>query len=212
MGERATGRLASAGRLGSVRRAVAAPLERPAELDVAAPEAIRAALAEAIAQGATVATGGRRVDGPGAYYEATVLTDVTPDMRIAQEEIFGPVLCVIPFESDDEAVAIGVQASAGDMTLDVTDNRFVNLARAIELRAYDSTVVGDVTSNVFDFPIVARPQAASFSLVDSDVTLDLTLNRWGEVTSAGALEDLMQFSFEGVSRLELVLGPVGTQP
>jgi len=113
---------------------------------------------------------------------------------------------------NDEAVAIGVQASAGDMTLDVTDNRFVNLARAIELRAYDSTVVGDVTSNVFDFPIVARPQAASFSLVDSDVTLDLTLNRWGEVTSAGALEDLMQFSFEGVSRLELVLGPVGTQP
>ena len=60
--------------------------------------------------GATVLCGGRRPTRDdlhgGYFYEPTVLGDVTNDMDIAQEEIFGPVLCVIPFESESEAVAI----------------------------------------------------------------------------------------------------------
>src|SRR5690606_6867478 len=61
-------------------------------------------------EGATLATGGRRPEGAelerGYYFEPTVLTNVRPEMRVAQEEIFGPVVCVIPFETEDEAVAI----------------------------------------------------------------------------------------------------------
>lgn len=58
------------------------------------------------AAGARVATGGRQVQGPGYFMEPTVFTDVTPEMRIAQEEIFGPVLSVLTFKSEDEAIAL----------------------------------------------------------------------------------------------------------
>ena len=60
--------------------------------------------------GATLAFGGRRPEGAafddGYFIQPTIFTDVKPDMRIAQEEIFGPVVCVIPFDTEDEAVAI----------------------------------------------------------------------------------------------------------
>jgi aldehyde dehydrogenase (NAD+) len=60
--------------------------------------------------GATLACGGKRLTrgeyAHGYFIEPTVFTDVTPDMRIAQEEIFGPVTSVIPANSLDEAVEI----------------------------------------------------------------------------------------------------------
>ena len=59
----------------------------------------------AVAAGATLETGGKRVD-PGFFYTPTVLTNVDPDAEIAQDEVFGPVLVVIPFEDDDDAVRI----------------------------------------------------------------------------------------------------------
>jgi len=57
-------------------------------------------------EGATLATGGRRLEGKGFYYEPTIFVDVDNKMTIAQEEIFGPVLVVIPFDTEDEAIAI----------------------------------------------------------------------------------------------------------
>jgi betaine-aldehyde dehydrogenase len=57
-------------------------------------------------EGATLATGGRRLEGSGYYYEPTIFVDVDNKMTIAQEEIFGPVLVVIPFDSEEEAVEI----------------------------------------------------------------------------------------------------------
>lgn len=59
----------------------------------------------AVAAGATLVTGGKRLD-PGYFYAPTLLTDVDPDSEIAQEEIFGPVLVVIAFDDDDDAVRI----------------------------------------------------------------------------------------------------------
>jgi acyl-CoA reductase-like NAD-dependent aldehyde dehydrogenase len=59
----------------------------------------------AVAAGATLVTGGKRLD-PGYFYAPTLLTNVDPDSEIAQEEIFGPVLVVIGFEDDDDAVRI----------------------------------------------------------------------------------------------------------
>ena len=58
----------------------------------------------AVQQGATVAAGGRKMNIQGAFLEATVLTDITPDMTIAQEEVFGPVLTVQSFKDDSEAI------------------------------------------------------------------------------------------------------------
>jgi aldehyde dehydrogenase (NAD+) len=59
-------------------------------------------------EGARLVTGGGRPAGlaSGWYVEPTLFADVTPQMRIAQEEIFGPVLSVIPYDSIDEAVAV----------------------------------------------------------------------------------------------------------
>jgi alpha-ketoglutaric semialdehyde dehydrogenase len=78
-------------------------------------------------EGATLACGGHRLTGGqyahGFFHEPTVFADVTPSMRIAQEEIFGPVVSVIPCQSFDEAMTIanGVQygLSASIYTQDV---------------------------------------------------------------------------------------------
>jgi aldehyde dehydrogenase (NAD+) len=62
----------------------------------------------AIAQGAKAVVGGGIAPqfDKGFYFQPTLLTDVTNDMEIAQEEIFGPVLVVIPFDDDDDAIRI----------------------------------------------------------------------------------------------------------
>ncbi|RYH07548.1 aldehyde dehydrogenase family protein [Tropicimonas sp. IMCC6043] len=60
-----------------------------------------------VEEGATLATGGDRVAGlEGFFMSPTVFTDVRPDMRIAQEEFFGPVVVVIPFDDTEEAIEI----------------------------------------------------------------------------------------------------------
>lgn len=59
----------------------------------------------AVEAGATLVTGGEKVD-PGYFYSPTLLADVDPDSEIAQEEVFGPVLAVIAYEDDDDAVRI----------------------------------------------------------------------------------------------------------
>jgi betaine-aldehyde dehydrogenase len=56
--------------------------------------------------GATIALGGHRLDGPGMFIAPTVVTGITPDMAIAREEVFGPVLAVLTFKDLDEAVAL----------------------------------------------------------------------------------------------------------
>jgi aldehyde dehydrogenase (NAD+) len=56
------------------------------------------------AEGARTTAGGSRIDRRGYFVAPTVLTDVTDDMRVAREEIFGPVACVLPFDTVDEVV------------------------------------------------------------------------------------------------------------
>ncbi len=55
-------------------------------------------------EGAKLLTGGERVDGAGFYYRPTVFAEVDPQMRIAQEEIFGPTTALIPVDSFEDAV------------------------------------------------------------------------------------------------------------
>lgn len=71
-------------------------------------ERVLSYIQKGIEEGARVLTGGGRPSHleKGYYVEPTVLVDVDPDSTVAQEEIFGPVLCVIPFEDDDDAVRI----------------------------------------------------------------------------------------------------------
>ncbi len=60
---------------------------------------------DGVAAGAACATGGVRLDRSGYFVAPTILTGVADDMRVAREEIFGPVLCVLPFADDDEVLA-----------------------------------------------------------------------------------------------------------
>ncbi len=64
-------------------------------------------------QGAKVATGGRKLNRPGAFLDPTVLTDVTPDMEIARQEVFGPVLSVLPFQHEAQAIEIANSTDYG---------------------------------------------------------------------------------------------------
>jgi succinate-semialdehyde dehydrogenase/glutarate-semialdehyde dehydrogenase len=63
-------------------------------------------VASAVAGGAKIATGGGPHELGGLFFEPTVLTDVTPDMAMSCEETFGPVAGLIPFDTEEEAVAI----------------------------------------------------------------------------------------------------------
>ena len=63
-------------------------------------------VSDAERQGARVVTGGRKMNIPGAFLEPTVMADVRPEMTIAQEEVFGPVLSVLPFKDEEDAYAI----------------------------------------------------------------------------------------------------------
>jgi betaine-aldehyde dehydrogenase len=74
-------------------------------------------VAGAIAEGARVVAGGRRPSEPdlqaGFYYRPTVIADASRDMRIIREEVFGPVLTVERFTTEDEAVALGNDTDYG---------------------------------------------------------------------------------------------------
>ncbi len=65
-----------------------------------------AMVAEAEAAGARVVTGGRKLNRPGSFLEPTVLDNVTPDMKIALDEVFGPVVSVLSFRDEAEAIEI----------------------------------------------------------------------------------------------------------
>jgi phenylacetaldehyde dehydrogenase len=59
-----------------------------------------------VAQGARIAAGGKRVGERGYFVQPTVLTEARQDMRVVQEEIFGPVVVALPFDDADEAVKL----------------------------------------------------------------------------------------------------------
>jgi succinate-semialdehyde dehydrogenase/glutarate-semialdehyde dehydrogenase len=62
-------------------------------------------VSDAVERGATVLTGGQAADGPGHFYPPTVLGSVPHDAALMREEIFGPVAPIIPFDTEDQAIA-----------------------------------------------------------------------------------------------------------
>ena len=82
-------------------------------IDAAALAKVEAHVADAVAQGATVLTGGRRHALGGTFYEPTVLSGVTANMRVAREETFGPVAPLLRFSDDAEAIALANATEAG---------------------------------------------------------------------------------------------------
>jgi phenylacetaldehyde dehydrogenase len=104
-------------------------------------------IAQGEAEGAVVAVGGGVPDRPGYYVEPTLFTGVTNTMTIAREEIFGPVVGIIPFEDEDEAVSL-----ANDQTYGLAAGVWTNdLARAHRMgRRLRAGTVWVNTYNLFD--------------------------------------------------------------
>jgi len=67
----------------------------------------------AIDEGADVRTGGNATGDPGFFVEPTIITTSRPDIRVVREEIFGPVLPVIPFDDEEEAIALANDSEYG---------------------------------------------------------------------------------------------------
>jgi len=78
-----------------------------------AAEDLHAQIQDAIDKGATVVAGGTRPEHPGAFVQATILTDVTPGMRAHREELFGPAAVVYKVKDADEAVALANDSDFG---------------------------------------------------------------------------------------------------
>ncbi|MEN9751036.1 MAG: hypothetical protein RLZZ600_83 [Actinomycetota bacterium] len=68
---------------------------------------------EAVSRGAVVTTGGKALEGAGSFYEPTVVTNVQPGSNILTDEIFGPVLSIITFTDEDEAIRLANDTEYG---------------------------------------------------------------------------------------------------
>jgi acyl-CoA reductase-like NAD-dependent aldehyde dehydrogenase len=99
-------------------------------------------VAEAVSQGAEVLTGGQ---GDGPFFQPTLLSEVTPEMKVCREEIFGPVVTISPYQTFEEALALvndskfGLQA--GVFTNDI--NRAFEAHRTIEV---GGLIINDVSA------------------------------------------------------------------
>ncbi len=82
-------------------------------INPAAVEKVERLISDAKSKGATITTGGERLEKDGLWFQPTVLTHMTPDMDIAQQEIFGPVSALFKFDTEDEAIAMANNTEYG---------------------------------------------------------------------------------------------------
>ena len=117
------------------------PTDKATEMGTAANEPqfnrILGSIKGAVDEGANLAVGGKRAEGAdlenGFFVEPTIFTGVSNDMTIAQEEVFGPVLSILPFDTEEEAIAIGNDTkyglASGIWTTDL--NRAMRVSKSI---------------------------------------------------------------------------------
>lgn len=135
---------------------------------------------DAVAHGARLVCGGRR---DGASLEATVLTDVRPEMRVVCEEVFGPVVVVIPFDRLDEALAAanatpwGLKAGIFTNSLDAA----LSAARVLEY--------GTINVN-----------AASRARVDHEPSGGVKASGWGKEGPRFAIEEMTYLKMITIAR------------
>jgi betaine-aldehyde dehydrogenase len=97
-------------------------------------EKVEGDIAYADAEGATRVCGGDRLDSPGNFLNPAVYVDVKPAMRLFQDEVFGPVVAIVPFDDEDEAVRLAngtIYGLSGSIwTRDI--GRALRVARGVE--------------------------------------------------------------------------------
>jgi succinate-semialdehyde dehydrogenase/glutarate-semialdehyde dehydrogenase/succinyl-CoA reductase len=98
---------------------------------------IESIVKESIKDGAQLLVGGEKVDRKGYFYKPTIIKDVSPKMRIAQEEVFGPVAPIITVDNEDEAIKLandtqyGLGASIWTQDLDKAEKLSMSIQSGI---------------------------------------------------------------------------------
>ncbi|WP_154604797.1 gamma-aminobutyraldehyde dehydrogenase [Arthrobacter sp. AQ5-05] len=133
----------------------------------------------AVAAGATVLTGGGAPDLAGAFYRPTLIVGAAQDSEIVQDEIFGPVLVVLPFETEDQAIALANDSTFGLAASAWTSNVHLAMRAGAEIEA------GCVWINEH-IPIVSEMPHGGFK-------------------SSGFGKDMSSYSFEEYTNVKHVL-------
>jgi glyceraldehyde-3-phosphate dehydrogenase (NADP+) len=115
-------------------------------IDQAAAERTEQRVYEAVKQGATVLVGGKR---EGRFFEPTVLTDVTPSMKVCSEEAFAPLAVVIPYRNFDDAVS-GLNNSAYGLQAGLFTNDLKNAFHAYEELDIGGLMINEVPTYRID--------------------------------------------------------------
>ena len=108
-------------------------------------------MADAVQQGATVLLGGQRPDGPGWFYPATVVTGITPRMRMFSEEVFGPVAQVYRVADVDEALELA-NATVFGLGSNVWTNDPAEQERFVRDMVAGAVFVNGMTTSFPDLP------------------------------------------------------------
>jgi succinate-semialdehyde dehydrogenase/glutarate-semialdehyde dehydrogenase len=102
---------------------------------------INSQVQEAVTQGARVVVGGHTAeDKGGRFYVPTLITDVTPDMRVVKDETFGPVIAVVPVDGEEEALKLANASSYGLTGSVWTRNRARGVALARRMQVGTASV------------------------------------------------------------------------
>ncbi len=125
-----------AGRLGGMKvgRGTEPGVELGPLVDAKQRDKVAELVGDALDRGAKPLTGGRRIDGPGYFFEPTVLGEVPEGTRLLTEEVFGPVAPVVSFSSEDEAIRAANATEYGLAAYLFTANlkRAIRVAEALE--------------------------------------------------------------------------------
>jgi len=109
-------------------------------------------VADALEKGAKIIIGGKRPQHlKGAYYELTILINISFDMAVWKEEVFGPVLPIVPFDSEDEVIALANDSEYGLGGYIYTQNQ----ERALRVSQYLKT--GNISVNAANYVIPQDP-------------------------------------------------------
>lgn len=113
-------------------------------------ESVAGLVDDAAEKGATILTGGKRAGGDGYFYEPTVISNVSRETRVAQEEIFGPVAPIITFSSEEEALQIANNTEYGLASYVFTENsdRLWRVADGLEfgLMGFNAGVISNASA------------------------------------------------------------------
>ena len=121
------------------------PLIEPKALD-----SVSGLVDDAAEKGATILTGGKRAGGDGYFYEPTVISNVSRETRVSQEEIFGPVAPIITFSTEEEALEIANDTEYGLASYVFTENsdRLWRIADGLEfgLMGFNAGVISNAAA------------------------------------------------------------------